>query len=323
MMRHRVIVSTTAPAAICREEYERALHRFRHVRMPIEQTPQYRMMIDRSFPRRVHVREAEFALSMRRNLFSLYEVDVRVNGRAMRFIIDTGAQISGIRAHAARALALPALKSGMEVGSVGSTREQRPAVRCDSLQLGGMCWENQPLIVLDQQQFSVRLLNVDLLRFDGILGWDLLRTMDFELDTIAGQMKVQKNRFRLDRPNLIPCSFPTLLLRETDGSVSLFGIDTGARQGWLGEGYIRRRGLQVLNSMRVVGFGVHGREEFETQIAKSVTLHLDRARITMEGCMSALVDILPDITYDGVLGNEVFAGRRIRFVNSAGMVLLT
>ena len=241
----------------------------------------------------------------------------------MRFIIDTGAQISGIRAHAARALALPALKSGMEVGSVGSTREQRPAVRCDSLQLGGMCWENQPLIVLDQQQFSVRLLNADLLRFDGILGWDLLRTMDFELDTIAGQMKVQKNRFRLDRPNLIPCSFPTLLLRETDGSVSLFGIDTGARQGWLGEGYIRRRGLQVLNSMRVVGFGVHGREEFETQIAKSVTLHLDRARITMEGCMSALVDILPDITYDGVLGNEVFAGRRIRFVNSAGMVLLT
>ena len=147
--------------------------------------------------------------------------------------------------------------------------------------------------------------------------------MDFELDTIAGQMKVQKNRFRLDHPNLIPCSFPTLLLRETDGSVSLFGIDTGARQGWLGEGYIRRRGLQVLNSMRVVGFGVHGREEFETQIAKSVTLHLDRARITMEGCMSALVDILPDITYDGVLGNEVFAGRRIRFVNSAGMVLLT
>ena len=238
-MRHRVIVSTTAPAAIRREEYERALHRFRHVRMPIEQTPQYRMMIDRSFPRRVHVREAEFALSMRRNLFSLYEVDV------------------------------------------------------------------------------------DLLRFDGILGWDLLRTMDFELDTIAGQMKVQKNRFRLDRPNLIPCSFPTLLLRETDESVSLFGIDTGARQGWLGEGYIRRRGLQVLNSMRVVGFGVHGREEFETQIAKSVTLHLDRARITMEGCMSALVDILPDITYDGVLGNEVFAGRRIRFVNSAGMVLLT
>ena len=109
MMRHRVIVSTTAPAAIRREEYERALHRFRHVRMPIEQTPQYRMMIDRSFPRRVHVREAEFALSMRRNLFSLYEVDVRVNGRAMRFIIDTGAQISGIRAHAARALALPAL----------------------------------------------------------------------------------------------------------------------------------------------------------------------------------------------------------------------
>ena len=40
MMRHRVIVSTTAPAAIRREEYERALHRFRHVRMPIEQTPQ-------------------------------------------------------------------------------------------------------------------------------------------------------------------------------------------------------------------------------------------------------------------------------------------
>ena len=263
-MRHRVIVSTTAPAAIRREEYERALHRFRHVRMPIEQTPQYRMMIDRSFPRRVHVREAEFALSMRRNLFSLYEVDVRVNGQAMRFIIDTGAQISR---HPRPCRASARFAGIEERDGSGQRRQHAGAASGRALRQPAagrhVLRKTQPLIVLDQQQFSVRLLNVDLLRFDGILGWDLLRTMDFELDTIAGQMKVQKNRFRLDRPDLIPCSFPTLLLRETDGSVSLFGIDTGARQGWLGEGYIRRRGLQVLNSMRVVGFGVHGRERIK------------------------------------------------------------
>ncbi|MFR2885361.1 MAG: retroviral-like aspartic protease family protein [Merdibacter sp.] len=81
-----------------------------YVRMPIR-AGQYRMMIDRHFHGACMSRSG-IALSMRRNLFSLYEVDVRVNGRAMRFIIDTGAQISGIRAHAARTLALPALKAG-------------------------------------------------------------------------------------------------------------------------------------------------------------------------------------------------------------------
>ena len=323
MLAHRVIVRSSAPAAIRADEYAGYKARFAHICMPIERTPQYRMMLERGFPRRTKIMMQEFEVKMMQNLFSLYEVKVRVNGKDMRFIIDTGAQISGIRAQAAAGLQLPALKSGVEVGSVGSTREQRPAVRCDSLRLGGICWENQPLIVLDQDQFAVRLLNVDLLRFDGILGWDLLRTLDFELDTIEGKMKVLKNRFILDHPNLIPCSFPTLLLRESDDTVSLFGIDTGAHQGWLGDAYIRRRKLEVMRRTKMVGFGVHGKEEFETQIVKSVTLRLDRARITMCGCMSALVDILPDVTYDGELGNEVFAGRRIRFVNSAAMVLLT
>ena len=45
-------------------------------------------------------------------------------------------------------------------------------------------------------------------------------------------------------------------------------------------------------------------------------------KILLHGCISAFVEIFPGHPYDGIFGNEIFAGRRIRFVNSRNMLLL-
>ena len=322
MMIHHAKVRSTSAHPITKEEHARYSEQLASFQMPLIQMSAYRQLQDPDRPFAMRQKADAFSLPIVRNLFGLYEVRLLVNGQALRFIIDTGAQISGIRKQRAQVMHLEGLNGTLEVGSVGSTKLDMGAVRADSLCLGEICWDNVPLVLLDQQRFSLPFLQSDLLRFDGILGWDLLSRLDFELDTIEKRFKVVKNRYRFDHPNLIPCSFPTLIVREADGTSSLFGIDTGAKQSWLGSAYIERRDLPIVSEAKIIGFGVHGREELQTPIVDRLHVYADRADITLHGCISAFVEIFPGHPYDGIFGNEIFAGRRIRFVNSRNMLLL-
>ena len=64
MLAHRVIVRSSAPAAIRADEYAGYKARFAHICMPIERTPQYRMMLERGFPRRTKIMMQEFEVKM-------------------------------------------------------------------------------------------------------------------------------------------------------------------------------------------------------------------------------------------------------------------
>lgn len=323
MLIHRVKVHSTSSHQISKEEYEKMCAFLSDFQTPLMKMPSYEMLCDKQSPFSMQRTAKSFELPLYRNLFGLYEVDVLLEGERCRFLIDTGAQISGVRKQKAEKLHLKHLNGVLEIGSVGSTKMKLNAVEADQLQLGAITWQHLPLVLLDQQRFSLPFLQMDLLRFDGILGWDLLSMLDFELDTIAKRFKVIENRFRFDYPNMVPCSFPTVLVREKNGGVALFGVDTGAKQSWLGDAYIQERSLRVISEAKVIGFGVHGKEEMMTPIVDRLELYVDRAQIQLHGCISAFVEVFEGHPFDGVFGNEIFAGRRIRFVNSKQMLLLT
>ena len=102
--------------------------------------------------------------------------------------------------------------------------------------------------------------NIDLFTFDGILGWDILSTIDFELDDIAKQMKVLKNRFRFDHPNMIMGSFPFFIVKTPDDKIGIFGFDSGSKISWIGEHAIEKFQYQIADEGTTFGFGVHGLE---------------------------------------------------------------
>lgn len=322
MLIHRVKVQECASAAITEVEYKHCLNRIREYVGPLSESASYQMLCSSSKPPAMIQKQETFERKMRRNLFGLYEISVWINEKRFNFIIDSGAQISGIRRRCLEQLHLQTIQGKLEIGSVGAKKMMLEAVMASSVDIGGISWQHVPLVILEQQQFSMPFFHHDLLRFDGILGWDLLSQIDFEMDTIAGRFKVFPNRFRLDHPNLLSCSFPAVLVRNEKNEVSLFGIDSGAKQSWLGEAYVREKGLQIVSEAKVIGFGVHGKEEMQTPIIDSLILRLDRASIELRGSITAFVEIFPGCPFDGIFGNEIFAGRRIRFVNSRKTVLL-
>ncbi len=266
--------------------------------------------------------QSEFSLPLSRNLFGLYTIPVYINHVKATFVIDTGAQISGIKQSRIEHFQLKKAPGKLTVGSIGGKNKTLDGYIADSFQMGAIEVSNMGLISLDSKEFSLRFGNVDLFRFDGIIGWDILHQLDFEIDDIAKKFKLIKNRFQLPYPNMINGSFPCLLAKKTDGDVAVFGLDTGSRVNWIGEEAIHRHHLAVVQEGNALGMGVHGIEKLDIKVIKEWKLYVDKAEIHLQNTITGRVDLFEGFRFDGVFGNDIFHKRRIRVINSAGMILL-
>lgn len=268
------------------------------------------------------VYQDEFTLPMKRNIFGLLVVPVYINHCLCHFILDTGAQISTVRQKTLDKLGLNKKNQTIEVGSIGGKQKHLDSIVIDCMQFGGIAYRNKAMVVLSQDAFSLRFANVDMLTFDGLLGWDVLSTLDFELDDISHECKVLKNHFRFPNPNMIPGDFPFLLVKDERGKVLTFGFDSGSKRSWFSEDSMKKHGWEEEQEIKALGFGVHGMESMQMKMFKNAIVYVDRAKIQLTHTVSGPVDMFDRFSFDGVFGNEVFKGRRIRFVNSKSMVLL-
>ena len=263
-----------------------------------------------------------FVLPMRRNLFGLLTIPVIVNHHTCTFIIDTGAQISGIKELKAKELGLLQSKASLSIGSVGGKQQQLKGLQAQNLRFGAIEYHNKAMIALDANDFSLRFANIDLLSFDGILGWDILSTLDFEMDDIAKTFQVFKNRFQLSYPNMIKGSFPLFLTKTKKGEIAVYGFDSGSKNSWIGLDAIHKFGYHITDEITALGMGVHGAEKMEMKIVGEIQLKLYKAQIKLKNTGTGRVALFDGFTFDGVLGNEIFKGRRLRIVNSKQMVLI-
>ena len=274
------------------------------------------------FQEEVRVFHDTFTLPMKRNIFGLLVIEVYVNHVPCHFIIDTGAQISGIRSQCMMNVNASETKGKLGVGSVGGKEQVVKGCRVDSLQIGGLEYINKAMIVLDKKTFSIGFGNIDLMNFDGILGWDVLSTLDFEMDDIAKEFKVLKNVYRFPCKNMIAGSFPVFLCKNGKKETKVFGFDSGSKVSWLNEDWVKEEKLDVVATGQALGFGVHGIERLPMKIIDTCTLYLDRGEITLTDTMTGRCNLFDHFTFDGVFGNQIFKGRRIRIVNSKQVVLL-
>ena len=68
---------------------------------------------------------------------------------------------------------------------------------------------------------------------------------------------------------------------------------------------------------------VDGKEKNQTQLVQDFDVLLDRGYIKLNELIQGPCEMFTHFHYDMILGNEIFKGRRIRFINSASMVLFT
>ncbi|MEG2069805.1 MAG: retropepsin-like aspartic protease [Bacteroidales bacterium] len=264
-----------------------------------------------------------FELPLSRNLIGLYTIPVVINNQKCNFILDTGAQISGINNDLVKKMMIPKTKGKMPIGSVGGKEKVMEGICVQNLRIGALEFFQLPMISLDSGLFKLPVLNIPMLSFDGIIGWDILSQLDFELDDIGKQFKVIKNNYKFNYCNMVGGLFPAFLLKDKQDKLCVFGFDSGAKCSWVNPNVIQTSNMKVISETTALGFGIHGLEELKLKIIDGCVYHLFKAKIELKNIGTGRCNIYQGYEFDGILGNEIFRNRRIRILNSCGMVLLT
>ncbi|NBJ64405.1 hypothetical protein D5266_04300 [bacterium c-19] len=261
-----------------------------------------------------------FQLPMKRSFTGLYMVPVTIAGEKYRFVLDSGAQISGVRQEILEKINAERMGSGLSIGSIGGTKKMLTAYILEDIQIGSLTLYQFPVITLHPPRISP--MNSGFYLFDGIIGWDILSQLDFEIDDVAKVWKVLENRYSFAHPNMVRAIFPILLVKDAKGNLLKMGLDTGARCGWVNKEKMELLGYELSQDVEMYGYGVHGIENMNIQLIKEMDFYLYKAHIHLRYMHTGDTNIFATMPLDGILGNEIFRNRRIRFINSKEMVLL-
>lgn len=263
-----------------------------------------------------------FALPMKRSMLGLYMLELRLDRDSYRFVIDSGAQISAIRPELAQKHHAKPLTGSVSIGSIGGREKQMHGYLVNELRLGNLTIARLPMVSLETAGLHARFGSMDLSLFDGILGWDILAQLDFELDDVAHEFKVLRNCYHFAHPNMVKTVFPVFLVRDKQERLLTMGFDSGARESWMSAKRMRALGYELGKERLALGFGVHGLEEIKVNSISEMDLYLYKAHIHLRHVRTGRTNVFPKDSLDGILGNEIYKNRRIRIINSMEMVLL-
>lgn len=269
---------------------------------------------------KVQVSSLPFSLPLTYTKLHLYTIPIEINGITFNFLVDTGAQMSAIRKNTLKQIRYLKNKQKIEVGSISGKMESLEIYNIEKLKLGNVTYEHLSMVLLDDKVFQMKLCKFDLINFDGIIGWDLLSQLDFEINARLKCFTVLDNHYKFNHPNAYVGAFPLILAKDQQGKILKLGFDSGATYSWFNQQYLESYG-DKLTKQKALGFGVHGKEMIDISILDKLMIHLDKGLITINEAMSGNTHVVSNVAYDGILGNEIIKGRAIRFINSQNKVI--
>lgn len=244
------------------------------------------------------------------NVVGMTFIEVSYIGKLLRFFIDTGAMVSCIHEkhlHDYEEVEIP----------VGDSAGQFSLMSLTSLKemsLLNVTLTNWPVLVLKGEQMSMKILS-SLLDFDGIIGWDILRNIDFAIDFKLNELEIVTDHM-IGEKNLIPSDFPSALVMDESDGLHVFGIDTGARSSWLNHRVIKRLDLKVHKKIKKKYMTVHGVTYQWVQVIKNFKLSLFDKRITYNKIKTGETGLLNDSEFDGLLGFDIMKNNKVYFISS-------
>lgn len=269
-----------------------------------------------------HMDESSISIPLHRSISGLFLITVTIDTCDYRFVLDTGAQVSGISERLIQKHWPKKLPGTLSIGSIGGKMETMQGYLFPEISIASLTIHEMPMIALQSSLFQFQILSYEVSMFDGIIGWDILSHFDFEIDDIGKQWKLLNNRFSFPHPNMVKASFPVFIVKDAKGNVLPMGFDSGAKISWMDEKKLREYGYSISGEAVTLGMGVHGLEEIKIKQYAHMELYLYKAKIQLYTIPTGRTNVFPNVTLAGILGNEIFRNRRIRIVNSKEMVLL-
>lgn len=315
---HKCYVVDTKPSYIQNTpQYQRLLNRVMASSMHHAQlTEVYRNLSNGGPLQEKRLYLPEFSVPLRKNLFGLYLINVSVNDLEKSFLLDTGAQVSAITEKCAKECGCDGKQGSMQIESFAGSAKELSATIVRKLRVGALELVNQPMILSSLQDISPTLFGISLTGIEGIIGWDILSQLDFEIDDLNRCFNVIQYHEEVKSCNMISGLFPTLVVLNGKKEYALCGFDSGAKSSWISEHLIDDQEVKKVDDGEAFVLGVHGLETTHLSIADEVRFKFHQSNLIFENIITGRTNIFKDLEFDAVFGNEIIRKRKIRFINS-------
>ena len=239
-------------------------------------------------------------------------VPVKIHNKVYNFWLDTGSSLTMLASDVASELSIhPIVSDTLEIVTSTGRVSAQPAL-IPKLTLGPLTVDNAPAMIVEETMMRMpepqTVGRFPLVKIDGIIGFDIIRQLDLELDYSEG-MLVLRNPSRSRREsnrNMFWIGLPVIRIDTDDGQPLHFGLDTGAQLTFVTETLLDK--LQIsparIENRRVGGLG--GEISMRAPVMPDLRVYVRGFPIIFRGAFvrAPVYQVLASL--DGVLGGDVW-----------------
>jgi len=197
------------------------------------------------------------------------------------------------------------------------------------MQIGQVEVRNAPTMIVSESMMRIseprQIDQSTRVKLDGIIGFDIIRQLDVEVDYGEGTMRLRNpttSRHFPDR-NMFWVGLPIVRITSTDGIPLHFGLDTGAQLTFVTETLLDKLQLQAARteSRRVGGLG--GEISLRAPVLPDLRVLVRGFPILFKGAVvrAPVYQVLASL--DGVLGGDVWNSGLVRIDMTNGIFLVS
>lgn len=245
-------------------------------------------------------------------------IRVHIGGRLFHFWLDTGSSMTILASDVASSLGItPLVTDTLEIVTSTGRITAQPAL-IPMLRLGNLVVRNVPTMVVDETAMRMResepIGQRPQLKIDGIIGFDIIRRVDIEVDYIDLVLKLRDPAYSettRDR-NMFWVGLPVVRFVSTAGIPLHFALDTGAQLTFVTETLLDKLQLQATRmESRTLG-GLGGALSVRAPILSDLRLGLRGFRIIVRGVLVRAPVYQVLVALDGVLGGDIWTAGVVR-----------
>jgi hypothetical protein len=252
-------------------------------------------------------------------------VPVRIRGKVYNFWLDTGSSLTMLASDVANDLNITPLEQDtLEIVTSTGRVKASPAM-IPQLEIGQLVVQNAPTMIVEESMMRMtepkQIEQSTHVKIDGIIGFDIIRQMDLEVDYGENSMRLRNpaiSKPDADR-NMFWVGLPVIRLMSTDGVPLHFGLDTGAQLTFVTETLLDKLQMEAarIESRRVGGLG--GEVSLRAPVLPDLEVLVRGFPILFKGAVvrAPVYQVLASL--DGVLGGDIWNSGIVRIDMTNGV----
>ncbi|HEV7389047.1 MAG TPA: retroviral-like aspartic protease family protein [Gemmatimonadaceae bacterium] len=245
-------------------------------------------------------------------------VPVKIRDKTYNFWLDTGSSLTMLASDVADDLGIkPLVSDTLEIVTSTGRVTAQPAL-IPQLILGPLVVENVPTMIVGESSMRMResppTSFSSQVKIDGIIGFDIIRQLDLELDYGDGILRLRNPAISRPDPhrNLFWVGLPVIRIMSSDGIPLHFGLDTGAQLTFVTESLLEKLQIEParIENRRVGGLG--GEVSLRAPVLPDLRVLVRGYPILFRGAFvrAPVYQVLASL--DGVLGGDVWNSGIVR-----------